>query len=50
MCNNIGDDSPGTITNLSYSVEKRRDQKNCAIFGVPPLLNTITRGGGSPKK
>ena len=34
----------------SYSVEKRRDHRNCVggrqISVIPPLLNTITQGGG----
>ena len=35
---------------LSYSVEKRRDHRNCVgerqITVIPPLLSTITREGG----
>ncbi len=30
----------------SYSVEKRRAKKIARFLGVPPLLNTITKGGG----
>ena len=36
---------------LSYSVEKRQDHRNCVggrqISVIPPLLSTITKGGGS---
>ena len=36
----------------SCGVEKRRDQRNCAIARIsliPPLLNTTTQGGGGSR-
>ena len=35
---------------LSYSVEKRRDPKNCAIFLGPASSQHYNSGGGSPEK